>query len=70
MVEVRWERYPKVATFGPSRTWLQIQANLGLARNTIEAYGRALEDYLVFTYRSDADVITAAGNTFRHTSVI
>lgn len=59
MVEVRWERYPKLAACGPSRTWLQIQANLGLARNTIEAYGRALDDYLAFTSRSGADIITA-----------
>src|SRR5207245_2740997 len=59
MVEVRWERYPKLSAFGPSRTWLQVQANLGLAPNTIEAYGRALEDYLAFTCRSDADVVTA-----------
>jgi len=59
MVEVRWERYPRLAALGPSRTWLQIQANLGLARNTIEAYGRALEDYLAFTFRSGADIITA-----------
>jgi hypothetical protein len=70
MVEVRWERYPKVATFGPSRTWLQIQANLGLARNTIEAYGRALE----IIWRSlRCPVLTSSQvgeNTFRHTSVI
>jgi integrase/recombinase XerD len=59
MVEVRWERYPKLAACRPSRTWLQIQANLGLARNTIEAYGRALEDYLAFTSRSGAEIITA-----------
>lgn len=30
------------------RKWLQIQANLGLAENTIQAYGKSLEDYLLF----------------------
>jgi len=59
MVEVRWKRYPRLAAIGSAHTWLQIRANLGLARNTIEAYGRALEDYLAFTCLSDADVITA-----------
>jgi integrase/recombinase XerD len=59
MVEIRWERYPKLAAFSMARTWLQIQANLGLAFNTIDAYGRALEDYLAFSSRSDTDITTA-----------
>jgi len=49
MVDVRWERYPRVAGSGTARAWLTIQANLGLAANTVEAYGRALEDYLAFS---------------------
>jgi integrase/recombinase XerD len=59
MLEIRWARYPKLAAFSMARTWLQIQANLGLAFNTIEAYGRALEDYLAFSSRSDTDITTA-----------
>src|SRR5437763_12454491 len=42
MTEVRWERYPSVAQLPYARSWLQIQGNLGLAPNTIDAYGRAL----------------------------
>ena len=40
---------------GPARTWLQIQADLGLARNTVEAYGRALQDYLQFSGAQGVD---------------
>lgn len=35
-----------------ARSWLQIQGNLGLASNTVEAYGRALNDYLSFCQQS------------------
>jgi integrase/recombinase XerD len=48
MTDIRWERYPLLAQREHARTWLQIQRNLGLASNTIEAYGRALESYLHF----------------------
>lgn len=48
MTDVRWERYPLLAQQEHTRSWLQIQGNLGLASNTIEAYGRALESYLRF----------------------
>jgi integrase/recombinase XerD len=49
MSEICWERYPHLAQSPYGRTWLTIQQNLGLAQNTIEAYGRALEDYLIFS---------------------
>jgi len=48
MTDIRWERYPLLTQRKHTRTWLQIQGNLGLASNTIEAYGRALENYLRF----------------------
>lgn len=51
MGEVRWERFPAVGRSPHARIWLTIQANLGLARNTIDAYGRALQDYLAFSER-------------------
>jgi integrase/recombinase XerD len=56
MAEVRWERYPQVNACHTARAWLGIQANLGLAPNTIDAYGRALEDYLLFGVRSHAEI--------------
>jgi site-specific recombinase XerD len=51
MSHIQWERYPTAASSPEVRTWLQIQCHLGLAQNTIEAYGRALEDFFVFSRR-------------------
>lgn len=48
MTDIQWDRYPLVATLSTARTWLEIQANLGRAPNTVDAYGRDLEDYLRF----------------------
>jgi integrase/recombinase XerD len=48
MTDIHWERYPQLAAVPSASTWLTIQHNLGLARNTIEAYGRALQEYLAF----------------------
>jgi site-specific recombinase XerD len=52
MEQIRWERYPLLAKNSRSLVWLKIQVNLGLATNTIEAYGRSLEDFLRFCERS------------------
>jgi len=49
VTDVRWERYPLVRADPLARGWLQIRADLGLAPNTIEAYGRALQGYLSFS---------------------
>lgn len=48
MTAILWERYPQVATFPDARIWLTIQGDLGLASATLDAYGRALQDYLTF----------------------
>ncbi len=42
-----------------ARKWLGIEANLGLAPNTIDAYGRALEDYLAFSATAAVDIPNA-----------
>lgn len=55
MSEVRWERYPRVAQAGHARAWLAIQAHLGRAANTVDAYGRALEEYLAFSARGGVE---------------
>lgn len=49
MNNICWERYPLLAEHVLGKKWLTIQRDLGLAHNTIEAYGRALEDYFVFS---------------------
>lgn len=51
MTDLQWDRYPLVATLPTARSWLAIQANLGRAPNTLDAYGRDLEDYLTFCGR-------------------
>ena len=50
--EVCWERFPSVAALPEAKQWLEIQSMLGLAHNTVEAYGRGLEDYLRWCARS------------------
>jgi integrase/recombinase XerD len=57
---VCWERYPKVAVHKTGRAWLQIQANLMLAPNTIDAYARGLEQYLSFSLESGIQVETVS----------
>lgn len=55
---VTWARYPRVAGHGQARRWLEFISNVGRARNTVDAYGRALEDHLRFCGRVDADSLT------------
>jgi site-specific recombinase XerD len=43
-----WERYPRVRDVRTAREWLSFCAKRGLAANTIDAYGRALNDFLGF----------------------
>ncbi len=59
MADVRWARYPRAASVDVARAWLALQANLGLAANTLDAYGRALEEYLAFSAARDVPVVTA-----------
>lgn len=59
MEDIQWDRYPLIAVNQQARAWLTIQANLGLAHNTIEAYGRGLEDYFTFSQRCAIEPETA-----------
>ncbi len=59
MSEICWGRYPNLAQYSHGRTWLTIQQNLGLAQNTIEAYGRALEDYITFSQQREMSLESA-----------
>lgn len=59
MAEIRWERYPRAAELDAARTWLVLQANLGLAASTLDAYARALEDHLAFSAARGVAVVTA-----------
>ncbi|MBV9483236.1 MAG: tyrosine-type recombinase/integrase [Acidobacteria bacterium] len=59
MAEIRWQRYLRAAEVDAARAWLVLQANLGLAANTINAYGLALEEYLAFSAARDTHVVAA-----------
>jgi integrase/recombinase XerD len=43
------EKYSSLIANPNIRSWLTIQSNLGLAENTLNAYARAMEDYLRFS---------------------
>jgi integrase/recombinase XerD len=49
MYVIRWARCPLIARHDYARRWLQTVADLGHARSTVEAYGRAVEEYICFT---------------------
>jgi integrase/recombinase XerD len=59
MSAICWDRYPNLAQSHYGRAWLTIQMNLCLAQNTIDAYGRALEDFLSFSIRDGFALETA-----------
>lgn len=59
MTDVPWAHYPLVPQLPRAQAWLQMQANLGLAPNTIAAYGRALNDYFAFGQQHALDVEAA-----------
>jgi integrase/recombinase XerD len=59
MADIQWERYPEVARIPFARTWLTIQHNVGLAPATIDAYGRALHEYLAFCTQQPIDPLLA-----------
>ena len=55
---IPWARYPLLAQHPPARAWLTMQAHLGLAPNTLAAYGRGLQEY--FAFCDDAQVLPDA----------
>ncbi len=61
---IAWNRYPLVSQNIHAKNWLQLQTNL--ASNTIDAYGRALNDYLAFCVRCE---ILPAAATKEHISL-
>ena len=55
---IRWARFPITQGDARGRQWLEIQVLLGLAPNTIEAYGRGLEQFL--RWSKDQNVVPEA----------
>jgi len=56
---IHWACYPSVAQNAHARNWLETQAMLGLAHNTVQAYGRGANDYLTFCERTARPFIEA-----------
>lgn len=54
MTDISWERYPLVSLSSNAKEWLQ--SNDELSPNTIDAYGRSLEDFLTFCSRNGFDL--------------
>src|ERR1700730_5068652 len=53
------ERWPVVARHPIPTAWLKLQVQLGLAPRTIDAYGRALADYLTVCEHDGIDPLIA-----------
>ncbi|HEV2416512.1 MAG TPA: tyrosine-type recombinase/integrase [Terriglobia bacterium] len=56
---LEWARFPAVEGCRTGRAWLRIQGNLGLAKNTLQAYGRSLHEYLLFCAQHGVDAESA-----------
>ena len=52
---MRWELYPLVYEHDRAKAWLEMEELLRHAPKTIEAYGRSLNDYLLFCEREGTD---------------
>ena len=59
MHAIHWECYPSVAENAHARNWLEMQAMLGLAKNTLHAYGRGANNYLAFCKQTARPFIEA-----------
>src|SRR5436190_16300313 len=59
IMAITWEKFPTLAVQPHIKRWLTIQSNLGLASATLEAYSRALTDYLAFCTEQQVVLDTA-----------
>jgi integrase/recombinase XerD len=54
-MDINWDKYPMVASNKEAHAWLIRLANRGKAPNTLDAYGRGLNDFLEFCNRSEVE---------------
>jgi hypothetical protein len=57
--QLKWEKFPLLAAHTLARKQLVIEAALGLSPNTLEAYGRAREDFLAFCNAHEVEPVLA-----------
>ncbi|MFE2487260.1 tyrosine-type recombinase/integrase [Streptomyces mirabilis] len=63
MAPIPWGKFPTLAEHQLARRWLQFMANIGRASNTIDAYGRAVENHLRFCAVEGTDPVLAGADT-------
>ncbi|MFE7127583.1 hypothetical protein [Streptomyces sp. NPDC057617] len=63
MAPIPWGKFPTVAEHQLARRWLEFMANIGRAPNTVDAYGRAVEDHLRFCASAGTDPLLARADT-------
>jgi integrase/recombinase XerD len=59
-------RWPAIASCSDALTWLGIQVDLGLSPRTIDAYARAMTDYLTVCRRDAIDPLAAGRSEIAH----
>lgn len=57
---IEWYRYPMLAENPHGKHWIESEALLGLAPNTIDAYARGANDFLAFCQRTGVDLLIAS----------
>lgn len=50
-MDINWEKFPLIVRHEMPKAWFTFQTHLGLAPNTLQAYGYALNDFLDFCMR-------------------
>jgi hypothetical protein len=59
-------RWPTIASCSDALSWLTIQVDLGLSPRTVEAYARALTDYLTVCDRDGIEPLTVDRSAIAH----
>ncbi|MFE0420463.1 hypothetical protein [Streptomyces tendae] len=62
MAHIPWGKFPTLAEHQLARRWLQFMADVGRASNTIDAYGRAVDDHLRFCANEGTDPVLAGAD--------
>jgi integrase/recombinase XerD len=57
---IEWGRYPLTAEDALARRWVEAEALVGLAHNTVDAYARGVEDFLGFCGREGVEPLGAS----------
>ena len=59
--QVNASRWPEIAAVSEASQWLALQADMGLAARTVEAYRRGLGHFLRFCQETEVEPVRGAG---------